>query len=145
MSKPSNQLPFVRLRRIATLMAATPMSLIAIWTTVTIQGSFAVAAVIAVVGFIVSFIVDGRLLYADLTLHTRIRQLLMLQGISVTVASAIIIYVWSGAATLVCLSGCSEARIAQVDAEALGFAVILSVIAGLLFLAPSLSVWRRVR
>lgn len=139
------RLPFIQFRRIVALVVAMPTSFIAIWTMVTIRGSFAAVAAITAGGLIVSFIVDGQLLHIDLAQRSRVRRLLVLQAVSATVASGIIIYVWSGATTLVCLSGCTEARIAQVKAEALGIALILSIIAGLLFLAPSLSVWRRVR
>lgn len=76
---------------------------------------------------------------------SRVQRLLAVQAIGATIASAIIIYIWLDASTLVCLDSCSKARVAQVNLEAVGFAAILSVIAGLVFLAPSWSVRRRIR
>ncbi len=145
MSVSLHRLPFVRFRRSVALVIAVPVSLAAAWAITTVQGSFAIGATIAAAGFIVSFMADGKLLQADLAQRSRVRQLLALQAVSAIIASAIIIYAWSGAATLVCLSGCSDAKIAEVGNEAMGSAAILGVAAGLLFLAPSLSVWRQGR
>jgi hypothetical protein len=145
MSSQLNRLPFIQARRIAALVFVVPMILITIWAALTIHGSFALVAAIAAGGFIGSFVIDGFLLHANLADRLRLIRLLTTQAFSAAIASAVIIYAWSSATTFVCLSGCSDARIVQVNSEALGSAGILSLIAILLFLAPSLSLLRHLR
>jgi hypothetical protein len=142
MSIAPRQLIFIRIRRSVTLIAATITSVIALWTVVVDQGGFAMLAVTAAAGFIISFMIDGKLLGMDWKLKPEVRLSLVVQAVSVSVASAIIIYVWSAAVALDCLDGCNQA---QVDADMARTAIVLAAVAGLLFLAPSLSVLYRGR